>query len=385
VDERARYERFSGVRNLPAEGKLKILLVGELGFNPERIMAFEERGHKLYGLWIPEPEVWDTTGYLPYGNIENISYENNNWAEQIKAIQPDVIYALLNWQALKLIHEVLQARLGIPFVFHFKEGPFIPYELGTWPAIVEILQKSDGQIFINEESYEWFKMALRGIIAPERERIFILDGDLPKADWMTDEWTAKLSVRDEQIHTVCTGRPLGLDPFEEVADAGIHVHFYGEFFQTNFPNWTRNGLATGYMHLHPAVEPFDWVRELSQYDAAWFHVFESYNKGDLRRAHWDDLNLPARLGTYALAGLPWILKDNHHSRVAMQSLAVQHDVGIFFKDFAELATQLRDRQRLAQLTANMRSARSHFAFDTHVDRLTQFFQRIIMLSSQTKT
>jgi hypothetical protein len=157
------------------------------------------------------------------------------------------------------------------------------------------------------------------------------------------------------------------------------VHFYGEFFQTNFPNWTRKGLATGYMHLHPAVEPFDWVRELSQYDAAWFHIFESYNKGDLRRAHWDDLNLPARLGTYALAGLPWILKDNRHSRVAMQSLAVQYDVGIFFKDFTELATQLRDKERLVQLTANMRSTRSHFAFDTHVDALIEFFRRIIKM------
>ncbi|HYN88278.1 MAG TPA: glycosyltransferase, partial [Ardenticatenaceae bacterium] len=159
--------------------------------------------------------------------------------------------------------------------------------------------------------------------------------------------------------------------------AGIHVHFYGRHFQQWFPNWTRDGVATGYMHLYPTVEPADWVRELSQYDAAWFHIFESFNGGDLRRAHWDDLNLPARLGTYAAAGLPWILKDNRHSRVAIQSIAQHHDVGIFYKDFEDLTAQLRDRPRLEQLTANMRAARCEFAFDPFVDDLIALFRKAI--------
>ncbi len=376
LDERARYERFRVKRDLPEAGGLKILLVGELGFNPERIMALEERGHKLYGLWTPYPEVWDTIGPLAYGNVEDIPYQDNDWKAQIKAIQPDVIYALLNWQALPLIYEVHQAKLNIPFVFHFKEGPFITQELGTWSATSRILQESEGQIFINQESFEWFQTGLDGGLNPDS--VFILDGDLPKLDWFSENWKPKLSAQDGEIHTVCTGRPLGLDPFEAVAEAGIHVHFYGEFFQLNFPNWTRKGLATGYMHIHPAVEPFDWVRELSQYDAAWFHLFDSYNKGDLRRAHWDDLNLPARLGTYAAAGLPWILKDNRHSRVAVQRIAQDYDVGVYFSDFEDLAAQLRDYPRLEELNQNMRKARADFAFDTHADNLINFFRRAIV-------
>jgi hypothetical protein len=125
------------------------------------------------------------------------------------------------------------------------------------------------------------------------------------------------------------------------------------------------------------VEPAEWVSELSQYDAAWFHVFDSFNKGDLQRAIWDDLNLPARLGTYAAAGLPWILKDNRPSRVAVQQLALEHDVGVYFSDFADLGRQLRDRPRVAQLTDNMRRSRKTFAFDTHVPDLIAFFRQMI--------
>lgn len=379
VDERARYGRFAAERALPAPGGLKILLVGELGFNPERIVALEERGHKLYGLWVPRPELWDTAGPLPYGNVEDVPYDRR-WPERVYAIRPDVIYALLNWQAVELIGEVQAACPDIPLVFHFKEGPFICQERGLWPTLVRLLAACDGRIFINQESQEWFDLATDGALDPASS--MVLDGDLPKLDWMTDGWRPKLSAQDGQVHTVCPGRPLGLDPFEAIARAGIHVHFYGQFFQQVFPSWTRAGLATGFMHLHPAVEPGDWVRELSQYDAAWFHVFGSRNGGDLRRARWDDLNLPARLGTFAAAGLPWILKDNCGSRVAIQSLAQRYDVGVLFDDFEHLAERLRDRPRLAQLDANMRAARRDFAFDTHADRLVAFFRRAVQRKAQ---
>jgi glycosyltransferase involved in cell wall biosynthesis len=353
---------------------LTILLAGELGFNPERIVAFEERGHTLYGMWVPKPETWDTTGPLPYAAMEDIPFDRR-WAERVREARPDIIYALLNWQALDMVDAILEARLDIPLVFHFKEGPFICIEHGQWPRLVRVLERSDGRVFIDHECLEWFQLATGGALDPATT--MILDGDLPKIDWMTDDWAPKLSAADGQIHTVCAGRPLGLDPFEALAAAGIHVHFYGRHFQQWFPNWTRAGLATGYMHLHDTVEPRDWVRELSRYDAGWFHVFGSTNGGDLRRAGWDDLNLPARLGTYAAAGLPWILRDNAPSRVALQRLAEQHGVGVQFRDFAHLAELLKDRDAMARRTDNMRAARLEFAFDSHVDELIEFFRGTI--------
>ena len=374
VDERERFRFFRMQRNLPKPGGMKILLVGELGFNPERILAFEERGHKLYGMWMTEPESWDATGPFSWGNVEMIRYRRG-WESVVRAVQPDVIYALLNWQAIPMIYDVFDANLGIPFVFHFKEGPFICQEKGTWSKLMRLLHESDGQVYINQESFDWFQLASDGALS--RETAFILDGDLPKLDHFTEDWSPKLSDQDGEIHTVCAGRLIGMGEVRAMAAAGIHVHFYGDHFHQMSPNTIREGMATGHWHLHPTVGHADWTRELSKYDAAWFHNFDSRNDGDLRRANWDDLNLPARLGGYAAAGLPWILKDNRRSIVALQSAAQRHDIGVFFNDYDDLATQLRDRTRLKQLTKNARAARAQFAFDTHADALIAFFQQAI--------
>mgnify|MGYP001213472187 CR=1 FL=1 len=373
VNEVERYGALLQRRSRPQPDGLKILLVGELGFNPERILAFEERGHRLYGMWTPEVEAWDTGSALPFGNIETIPYAYG-WQERVRGIQPDVIYALLNWQAIPMIYDVFTANLGVPFVFHFKEGPFIVQEKGTWGQVIHLLRESDGRIFINEESRAWFELATDDRF--DDATTFILDGDLPKIDYFTDEWTPKLSDTDGEIHTVCAGRLIGMGEVNELADAGIHVHFYGEHFHQTHPTTIRDGLATGYWHLHPTVSHADWTRELSRYDAAWFHVFASSNRGDFRRANWDDLNYPARLGGYAAAALPFLLKQGN-GRTALINLAQKHDIGVLFDTPYDLADQLRDRVRLRRITANMRAVRHEFAFDTHADALITFFRDCI--------
>ena len=51
---------------------LKILLVGELAYNADRVLALEEQGHKLYGLWMPNPYWYNTVGPLPFGHVEDL-------------------------------------------------------------------------------------------------------------------------------------------------------------------------------------------------------------------------------------------------------------------------------------------------------------------------
>jgi hypothetical protein len=73
IDEEKHYRRFrERPLTLAAPDGLKILIVGELAYNAERILALEERGHKLYGLW------------------------------------------MRNWQAVPFAHEVLTHNPGIP-------------------------------------------------------------------------------------------------------------------------------------------------------------------------------------------------------------------------------------------------------------------------------
>jgi glycosyltransferase involved in cell wall biosynthesis len=378
VDERVRYGRYAVDRDLPERDGLRILVVGELGFNPERLMAFEERGHELTGLWAPLVEQWDTIGPFAYGNVDHIQF-GPGWTDAVRDARPDVVYGLLNWQALDAINRVLDADLGIPLVVHFKEGPWFAQQYGLFGQLRRALLESAAQVFISDENRAWYRWALGAPFGDDTT--LIADGDLPKADVLGDEWSPRLSDLDGEIHTVCAGRAYGLSSRElaELADAGIHVHLYGMQYY-GLPRlhseWIRDGVASGHLHLHEAVEPHDWVRELSRYDAAWTHIFTSRNGGDLRRATWDDLNIPARLATYSIAGLPWILRDNAHSQVVVERIAREHDVGIRYDDIASLRAQLLDRDMVHARSANMRAMRAQMTFDEHVDRLVALLRQV---------
>ncbi|GAB4195672.1 MAG: hypothetical protein OHK0022_12560 [Roseiflexaceae bacterium] len=378
IDEQARYRPL---RERPAPPRaadgLKILLVGELAYNAERVLALEERGHRLYGLWTPEPYWFNAVGPLPFGQIADLPRQG--WREAVRRIKPDVIYALLNWQTVAFAHQMLEENPGIPFVWHFKEGPFICLEKGLWRELVELYTRADGQIYSSPEMRDWFDTVVPGLTSSTPT--LVLDGDLPLRFWTAAPRTPRLSERDGQIHTVVPGRPIGLHPWTvgELAEQGIHLHFYGDFTQGVWRSWIAKveDVARGYLHLHPNVDQDRWVEEFSQYDAGWLHLFESRNGGDLRRADWDDLNYPARIATLAVAGLPLLQRDNSGAVVAAQSLAQRLDIGVFFRTMEQLRAQLADEAHMARLRENVWRQRDLFTFDHHADRLVDFFRTVI--------
>lgn len=378
IDEVGHYRRFRDRPDTPtAPDGLKILLVGELAFNPERVLALEERGHRLYGLWTADGHWFNTVGPVPFGHVTDLP--RAGWREAVRELRPDIIYSLLNWEAVPFAHEVLTAGLGVPFVWHFKEGPFDCIANGTWPKLVDLLTRSDGQIYTSLEMREWFAAANSRMVADGRS--MVLDGDLPKADWFAAERSARLSEADGEVHTVVPGGPIGLTPdlIGRLADHGIHVHFYGNFHRGQWEQWTQEvrRAAPRHFHVHPHVDQDRWVEEFSRYDAGWLHQLHSHNGGDPRRAVWGDLNLPARMATYAVAGLPMIQYDNQGSVLAMQSLARRLDLGVFYRDADELAATLGDPDRMAGLRASVWEQRGEFVFDSHADRLIAFFRDVI--------
>jgi hypothetical protein len=379
IDEVEHYRRFRERPDTPlAANGLKILLVGELAYNAERVLALEERGHKLYGLWMPDPYWYNTVGPLPFGHVEDLP--RHDWQAAIRRIRPDVIYALLNWQAVPFVLEVLNACRDIPFVWHFKEGPFICLEHGIWSELVQIHRRADGQIFSSAEMRDWYETAIPGVTCSSPT--YVLDGDLPKRDWFTDiPRSSRLSQYDGQIHTVVPGRPIGLHPHNvaELAQQGIHLHFYGDFTHGQWVAWIEKtrGMAPEHLHLHSQVDQSGWVAEFSRYDAGWLHWIESHNQGDISRSNWDDLNLPARLATLVAAGLPLLQYDNAGATVATQSLARRHDAGVFFSSLEELRQKLADEERMAQLRDNVWRQRHQFTFDHHADDLIAFLRQVI--------
>src|SRR5579859_1009902 len=228
VNEHRRYRPFRdgpGKKNVNSEKGLKILLVGELSYYPERVHAFEERGHTLYGLWMTNPTSnCNSVGPLAFGNIENIPFDG--WEARVEEIAPDIIYALLNTQAVQFAHSILQKKGDIPFVWQIKESPTTCITDGLWNELFQLYTLSDGRIFSNEESRDWFNRVL-----PESDRpVFIMDGELPPRYWFSAKRSPLLSDSDNEVHTMLAGRPIGLfgEDILRLAGMGIHLHFYGE-------------------------------------------------------------------------------------------------------------------------------------------------------------
>jgi hypothetical protein len=373
-DEVEHYRRF---RERPAtptsRDGLRILLVGELAHNPERILALAERGHELHGLWTDAPLWFNTVGPLPFGHVHEVP--RDGWREAVTTLAPDVIYGLLNWQAVPFVHEVLMADLGIPFVWHFKEGPWFSQQHGHWPQLVDLHAKADGVIYSSPELRDWF-----GVTVPAtRDRpSCVIDGDLPKAEWLVGEQSELLSESDGEVHTVIAGRPMGPPPevLGSLARHGIHVHVYSQKAHSQMRDWVDavRRVAPDHLHLHSQVDQEDWVREFSQYDAGWLHDVRSTNRGDLHAATWDDLNYPARMGTLAAAGVPMIQRDNAGSIVATERLARTLDLGVFWQEPGDLVASLRDRDLLTRLRKSVWSQRDLFTFDAHVDQLVHFLR-----------
>ncbi len=383
VDENVQYARFRERPRQPlAQDGLKILLVGELAFNPDRVLAFEERGHQLYGLWTEHPWWLNTVGPLPFGHVQDLP--RSAWRNAINDLKPDIIYALLNWQAVPLAHELLSADLGIPFIWHFKEGPWLCLENGTWRQMVDLHTKTDGQIYSSPELRDWFETIVPG--CTNQGRTMVLDGDLPKREWFEGAPSSRISAVDGDFHTVVPGRPIGLHPglLRDLAAERIHLHFYGDLQHRDWGPWIEEGqrVAPGHLHLHSHVGPSQWVTELSRYDAGWLHFLRSDNRGDLGAAFWDDLNYPARLTTLMAGGLPVLQYDNRDAIVATQTLARKLDIGIFCENMTQLGVQLRDTERMERLRANVWRHRPQFTFDHHVDELVAFFRSVMVSASR---
>ena len=136
-------------------------------------------------------------------------------------------------------------------------------------------------------------------------------------------------------------------------------------------------MGPGYLDRDAHVDQGQWVKEFSQYDGGWLPFDESEDRGELRRANWDDLNYPARLTTLVAAGLPVLQRDNRGSVVATQTVARERNLGLLFSHMGELGEQLRDAERMEELRESVWRQREEFTFDFHADRLVAFFREVI--------
>ncbi len=382
IDEKILHKKFSRKVALKKD-HLKILIVGELAYNPERIYALEQSGHKLYGLWVEYPDFsFSEVGPLPFGHIEDIPQDN--WEEHVKQINPDIIYGLLNAGAVMRVYQVVKKFPKIPYVWHMKEGPFLCLQRLTWNNMMYLFRHASGIIYLNDVIKKWYEQFL----PPSEAPTLILDGDLPKSDYFTDNFTSKLSDIDGEIHTLIAGRMIGItsEGFQTLIENKIHIHLYNEnYYELNAKGVDKFAkISRDYFHIHSHVPPEKWVEEFSKYDAGWLHCFDSKNEMDLMRATWDDLNVPARLSTYAAAGLPCIISKNEGHLVASKEITTSLGVAITFSQYEELAEKLVKEVRQRRLTKKMKDIRMQFSFDYNVPQIINLFSDAIIYKNECK-
>jgi len=293
-----------------------------------------------------------------------------------------VVWAQLNWRAVPFAHAVQSAFPDLPFVWHFKEAPQRSVLRGEWPLLADLVRRADACLFATDEERDWFAAALRGRVDPAR--LGVLDGDLPKRDWLDAPLSRKLSADDGAPHTAVVGRPAGLDAawVLDLARRGVHTHLYGQVRapgpKGSWTGWLAEALAAApeHVHVHPAVGPEDWVAELSRYDAGWLHRFTSTNRGDLRRASWDDLNSPARLPVLLAAGLPVLQQANPGSTVSVERVLRRDGTGLLYRSADEVAAVLAEELATGSGATAALAVREEHTFDAHADRLLELFASV---------
>jgi len=246
----------------------------------------------------------------------------------------------------------------------------------------DVADALDGHIFCNREKFSYFtERRSRGGAGLELFRtsgvIAFMDSDRPKAEFMNDDFAPRLSDLDGEIHTVCIGRPFGID-YLAAARNGIHVHIYGNNYDKvwapGFGDETTR--LRRFVHVHPSLQTIGanwaevkeaksrWVREFSCYDAGWSYI------GD--PLPWKPLEnraaIPNRLSTYILAGIPIITDrrpgfyryhEPHRLRAAID----------FDGDYGTLRARLGSERTSRAGSANARRERSGYSFDATIDSL----------------
>jgi hypothetical protein len=262
-------------------------------------------------------------------------------------------------------------------VWQFKESPHTCIRNGYWEKLIDLYTHAEGKIFFCPEIKRWYEMFIRDNAGLS----YIMDGEIAPKNYFTDRFSPKLSSIDGAYHTVAPGRVVGIgtDEMRQFAENNIHIHLYTVNLNNRRDGYidSMTKAAPSHFHLHPHCDSINWVKEFSRYDAGWLHIVKSANAGDIMKATWDDMNLPARMSTLAAACLPMIQYDNSGHIVAMQEYLKKINAGIFYKDANDLKSQLADRQRMDTLRHNIYQNRFLFCFDEYVPGLLNFFAEVI--------
>jgi hypothetical protein len=385
---------------------VRILLAGALSWNPERIRSLHERGHELWGLW-SRSLAWDQGPYPALeGCVRQVALADA--ARTIREERIDCVYSLFQvydrriwapasagvehgiWTILRtLLAERERGTFDAPIVRH--------WGFDVHDVDLEVTRALDGHVVCNREKLAyWEAPVVEGgcglDVVGGCEVVEFLDGDRPKLEFMNDRFAERLSDLDGELHTVCVGRPFGID-YLALARREIHVHVYGNSFDDAYrmiapdlsPRIARReaSLLGRYVHVHTSLQPTggswaavrrakeQWVREFSRYDAGW-----SYIRSPLPWAPLDDRGaIPNRIGTYLLAGVPVVTDPRPGSYRYEEPRRLGVTLELADGDYDGLRAQLDAEARSRAKSLAAREARAGYSFDASMPELVGVLER----------
>ncbi len=385
---------------------MRILLVGALSWNPERLRSLCERGHRLWGLW-SRSMAWDQGPYPATADcVAPITLEDA--ATTIRDLRIDCIYSLFQvyhrrlwgppgagvdhdvWTLLRtLLVERERGTFDVPIVRHW--GFDVQH---IDPAVTRAF---DAHIFCNREKPAYWTTPIAqggcGVDAFTHHSVVeFLDSDRPRLEFMNDDFSEHLSRHSGEIHTACIGRPFGID-YLAAARRGIHVHTYGNNVDDVYRTISRElslrgarreaALLRRFLHVHPSLQASGasweeirrakagWVREFSRYDAGWSYIGSPLP--------WEPLDdraaIPNRIATYVLAGLPVItdFRPGYYRYDELARLGVNID--LVDSDYDGLRIGLDQELRTRERRANALRARADYSFEATLDPLLDVLER----------
>jgi hypothetical protein len=296
--------------------------------------------------------------------------------EAVRELDVDVVYGLLNWRAVPLAARVLRELPHLPFVWHFKEAPQACVRRGTWPDLAALCEGADEVLLATEEERAWLDLALPGRLDPGRTACSTATSRSPSGSPASGRRGCPSRTAPSTRRARAPARrrrrparaPRPRRRPRPPARPGPRPRPAAGWAAA-----VREAQAqVDTVHVHPKVEQPDWVRVLSRYDAGWLHRFRSRNGGDLRRAVWDDLNAPARIPTYASAGLPMLQQASPGSVVAAERCSATAR--------CSTTTSTTSSPGCTTVPAGPGGpaswdGRLRFTFDAHVDRLVAVLER----------
>ena len=385
---------------------MRILLVGALSWNPERIRSLHERGHRLWGLW-SRSMAWDQAPYpVLDGVVQEISLDDAPYL--IREQKIDCIYGLFQEYDPRLfapatgaIEHDISTLLRV-LLRERQRGAFDAPIVRHWGFDIHQLDPDvacalDAHIFCNREKFVYFteRVSRGGAGLDDVFRackiIAFMDSDRPKGEFMNDDFAPRLSESDGEIHTVCIGRPFGID-YLAAARHGIHVHIYGNNYDDPFKAIARKLSTTGtgdeamrlrrFVHIHSSLQTIGanwsevqrtksrWVHEFSRYDAGWSYIGDPIPWKPLENS----AAIPNRLSTYVLAGIPTITDR----RPGFYRYHEPHRLGVAIDldgDYSTLRERLESERRSRAGAASARRERSGYSFEATIDLLVGILDR----------